>query len=200
MGTVSGPFLIIRGRNLSVVFDDDDDDDTRAFPPPDLLNEFEDATTLVFFLNRADSLDSVAVFEDIEAAEDDAVRNMISLSLYLFFFSSSSSSSSFFSLSLSRVNCITLSFSLSSFVPYFFLLLLARECGCRALWKRESHASVLSLLFEETFRCLFRVVQKEEKKDSCFLITFSLLSSAHTTWNASVPIGTRQIISHVRPL
>ena len=36
MGTVSGPFLII--RNLSVVFDDDD---TCAFPP-DLLDEEED--------------------------------------------------------------------------------------------------------------------------------------------------------------
>jgi len=84
MGTVSGPFLII--RNLSAVFDDDDD--TRAKFPPDLRNEEEDAT-MVFFLNRADSLDSVAVFEDIEAAEDDAVLNMTNdvlfSSLYLFF-------------------------------------------------------------------------------------------------------------------
>ena len=44
---------------------------------------------MVFFLNRADSLDSVAVFEDIEAAEDDAVLNMTNdvlfSSLYLFF-------------------------------------------------------------------------------------------------------------------
>jgi hypothetical protein len=83
MGTVSGPFLII--RNLSAVFDDD----TREEFPPDLRNEEEDATTLVFFLNRADSLDSVAVFEDIEAAEDDAVLNMTNdvlfSSLYLFF-------------------------------------------------------------------------------------------------------------------
>jgi hypothetical protein len=82
MGTVSGPFLII--RNLSAVFDDD----TREEFPPDLRNEEEDAT-MVFFLNRADSLDSVAVFEDIEAAEDDAVLNMTNdvlfSSLYLFF-------------------------------------------------------------------------------------------------------------------
>jgi hypothetical protein len=82
MGTVSGPFLIIR-RNLSVVFDGNDD--TRAFPP-DLLDVEEEDATMVF-LNRADSFDSVAVFEDIEAAEDDAVRNMTtmmcsSLSIY----------------------------------------------------------------------------------------------------------------------
>lgn len=76
MGTVSGPFLII--RNLSAVFDDDDDDTREEFPP-DLRNEEEDATMLVFFLNRADSLDSVAVFEDIEAAEDDAVLNMTTM-------------------------------------------------------------------------------------------------------------------------
>ena len=89
MGTVSGPFLII--RNLSAVFDDD----TREEFPPDLRNEEEDAT-MVFFLNRVDSLDSVAVFEDIEAAEDDAVLNMTndvlfssSISLLNFFSSSS---------------------------------------------------------------------------------------------------------------
>ena len=92
MGTVSGPFLII--RNLSAVFDDDDDDTREEFPP-DLRNEEEDAT-MVFFLNRVDSLDSVAVFEDIEAAEDDAVLNMTndvlfssSISLLNFFSSSS---------------------------------------------------------------------------------------------------------------
>jgi len=101
MGTVSGPFLII--RNLSAVFDDDDD--TREEFPPDLRNEEEDATTLVFFLNRVDSLDSVAVFEDIEAAEDDAVLNMtndvlFSSSISLLNFFSSSSLSLSLSLSL----------------------------------------------------------------------------------------------------
>jgi hypothetical protein len=102
MGTVSGPFLII--RNLSAVFDDD----TREEFPPDLRNEEEDATTLVFFLNRVDSLDSVAVFEDIEAAEDDAVLNMTndvlfssSISLLNFFSSSSLSLSIYISCELS---------------------------------------------------------------------------------------------------
>jgi len=114
MGTVSGPFLII--RKLSAVFDDDDD--TRAKFPPDLRNEEEDAT-MVFFLNRADSLDSVAVFEDIEAAEDDAVLNMTNdvlfsiyfslLKKFLFFFFSLS-----LSLYISRVNFH--SFSLSLFL------------------------------------------------------------------------------------
>ena len=112
MGTVSGPFLII--RNLSAVFDDDDD--TRAKFPPDLRNEEEDAT-MVFFLNRADSLDSVAVFEDIEAAEDDAVLNMtndVLFSIYfslLNFFSSSSLSLYIY---IYRVNFH--SFSLSLFL------------------------------------------------------------------------------------
>jgi hypothetical protein len=100
MGTVSGPFLVI--RNLSVVFDDD------TFPPPPPREE--DLLSAMFFLNRADSpLDKAAraVFEDIEAAEDDAVLNMticFSLSVYFslillksqkeIIFSSSSSSSS----------------------------------------------------------------------------------------------------------
>jgi len=111
MGTVSGPFLII--RNLSAVFDDDDD--TRAKFPPDLRNEEEDATMV--FLNRADSLDSVAVFEDIEAAEDDAVLNMtndVLFSIYfslLNFFSSSSLSLYIY---IYRVNFH--SFSLSLFL------------------------------------------------------------------------------------
>ena len=114
MGTVSGPFLVI--RNLSVVFDDD------TFPPPPREEDLLDA---MLFLNRADSpLDKAAraVFEDIEAAEDDAVLNMticFSLSVYFslillksqkeIIFSSSSSSS----LSHYRVNYIALSFSLS---------------------------------------------------------------------------------------
>jgi hypothetical protein len=129
MGTVSGPFLVI--RNLSVVFDDD------TFPPPP---REEDLLGAMFFLNRADSpLDKAAraVFEDIEAAEDDAVLNMticFSLSVYfslillksqkeiIFFFF-------FFSLSLYRVNYIALSFSLSlsSFVPFVSPDLLARR-------------------------------------------------------------------------
>ena len=113
MGTVSGPFLVI--RNLSVVFDDD------TFPPPPREEDLLDA---MLFLNRADSpLDKAAraVFEDIEAAEDDAVLNMticFSLSVYFslillksqkeIIFSSSSSSLSHY-----RVNYIALSFSLS---------------------------------------------------------------------------------------
>ena len=112
MGTVSGPFLII--RNLSAVFDDDDD--TRAKFPPDLRNEEEDAT-MVFFLNRADSLDSVAVFEDIEAAEDDAVLNMTNAVLFSIYFSLLnffSSSSLSLSIYISRVNFH--SFSLSLFL------------------------------------------------------------------------------------
>jgi hypothetical protein len=113
MGTVSGPFLVI--RNLSVVFDDD------TFPPPPPREE--DLLSAMFFLNRADSpLDKAAraVFEDIEAAEDDAVLNMticFSLSVYFslillksqkeIIYSSSSSLSHY------RVNYIALSFSLS---------------------------------------------------------------------------------------
>jgi len=132
MGTVSGPFLVI--RNLSVVFDDD------TFPPPPREEDLLDA---MLFLNRADSpLDKAAraVFEDIEAAEDDAVLNMticFSLSVYFslillksqkeIIFSSSSSSS----LSHYRVNYIALSFSLSlslsSFVPFVSPDLLARR-------------------------------------------------------------------------
>ena len=132
MGTVSGPFLVI--RNLSVVFDDD------TFPPPP---REEDLLSAMIFLNRADSpLDKAAraVFEDIEAAEDDAVLNMticFSLSVYFslillksqkeIIFSSSSSSS----LSHYRVNYIALSFSLSlslsSFVPFVSPDLLARR-------------------------------------------------------------------------
>ena len=118
MGTVSGPFLII--RNLSVLFDDD----TFAFPPPP---REEDLLDTMIFLNRADSpLDKAARadFEDIEAAEDDAVLNMticFSLSVYfsllliLFFFF-------FFSLSLS------LSRELSHFLSLSLSLLLFRSC------------------------------------------------------------------------
>ena len=84
MGTVSGPFLVI--RNLSAVFDDD----AFAFPPPPPREE--DLLSAMIFLNRADSpLDKAAraVFEDIEAAEDDAVLNILTtdllFSLCLFF-------------------------------------------------------------------------------------------------------------------
>ena len=135
MGTVSGPFLVI--RNLSVVFDDD------TFPPPPREEDLLDA---MLFLNRADSpLDKAAraVFEDIEAAEDDAVLNMticFSLSVYFslillksqkeIIFSSSSSSS----LSHYRVNYIALSFSLSLSLLSFrsFLPICSRVAFCKA--------------------------------------------------------------------
>ena len=135
MGTVSGPFLVI--RNLSVVFDDD------TFPPPP---REEDLLSAMIFLNRADSpLDKAAraVFEDIEAAEDDAVLNMticFSLSVYFslillksqkeIIFPSSSSSS----LSHYRVNYIALSFSLSLSLLSFrsFLPICSRVAFCKA--------------------------------------------------------------------
>ena len=118
MGTVSGPFLII--RNLSVLFDDD----TFAFPPPPREEDLLDA---MVFLNRMDSLDAVkAVFEDIEAAEDDAVLNMttmicFSLSIYFSllrkkrFFSSSLSLSLSCELSLFLSLCVCV----CSFVLFF---------------------------------------------------------------------------------
>ena len=125
MGTVSGPFLII--RNLSVLFDDD----TFAFPP----SREEDLLNAMVFLNRMDSLDAVkAVFEDIEAAEDDAVLNMttmicFSLPIYFSllrkkrFFSSSLSLSLSLSCELSLFLSLSLSLSVCvcvcSFVLFF---------------------------------------------------------------------------------
>ena len=134
MGTVSGPFLVI--RNLSVVFDDD------TFPPPPREEDLLDA---MLFLNRADSpLDKAAraVFEDIEAAEDDAVLNMticFSLSVYFslillksqkeIIFSSSSSS---FSLSCELYRTFFLSLSLSLLSFRSFLPICSRVAFCKA--------------------------------------------------------------------
>ena len=128
MGTVSGPFLII--RNLSVLFDDD----TFAFPP----SREEDLLNAMVFLNRMDSLDAVkAVFEDIEAAEDDAVLNMttmicFSLSIYFSLLRKKRFFSSSLSLSLSCE--LSLFLSLCVCVCVFFRSVLFSRCRARDWW------------------------------------------------------------------